>query len=85
MGQPGYTRRNKKYMDTNENERQWPKTFGVKKKCSFMRDICNNRGLSKEGKSHIYNLTLHVKELEKEQQKKKKKPETNKKTHYTRC
>ena len=52
---------------------QCPKTFGMQKNSSHKTELYGNIGLpQKQEKSQINKQTLHLKELEKEQQKKPK-------------
>ena len=69
MGQPGNTRRNKKYMETIDNENVtvinlWDAATEVIKG----KNIAIQAYLKKQEKSQMYNLTLHLNELENKQQ-----------------
>ena len=68
MGQPGNKLRN---LKAHGNKWKWnhigPKFLGYSKSSS-KREVYSNAHLPQEEKSQINNLTLHPKELEKEQQ-----------------
>ena len=59
--------KSKKYLKTNENEKQWPKIYGTSQRSSTkFRAIA---AIVKQEKSQINNVTLQLKKLEKEQNK----------------
>jgi len=55
-------------METNENENNCPKSLGCNKSCSKWEVLAVQAYLKKQEKSQINNITLHVKDLEKEEQ-----------------
>ena len=73
MRQAGQKRRNKKEMETNENENTMAqKLWDAAKVVLRGKYIAIQAYLKKQEKSQINNLILHLKELEKEQQTKPK-------------
>lgn len=59
--------RNKKYMEANESENNGPTSLGYRE-CSSKREIYSDTGLTQNNKKRgPNNLTLKLKELEKEQ------------------
>ena len=62
---------NKKYLETNDNEKKTTQNLWDATKAVLRRKfIAIQSYLKKQEKSQINNLTLHLKQLEKEQQKK---------------
>lgn len=62
----------KKYIETNDNESTTVQNLWDAVKVGSKREVHSNTGLSQQEKSHINNLTLYLKEVEKEQQTKPK-------------
>ena len=62
----------KRYLETNENENTTENLWDTGKAVLRGKSIALQAYLKKQEKSHINNLTLHLKELEKEQQTKPK-------------
>ena len=63
----------RKYLETNENKNTtFPKSMGCSKSSS-KREVYSDASLSQETRKISNNLTLHLKELEKEEQTKSKK------------
>ena len=60
---------NKKYLETNDNENMTTQNLWDAAK-AFQRGKFIQSYLKKQEKSQINNLTLHIKQLEKEEQKK---------------
>ena len=61
----------KKYLETNDDENTTPKPMGCSKRSS-KREVYSNTVLPQETTNISNNLTLHLKELEKEEQTKPK-------------
>ena len=68
----GATRKLKRKFKTNENENMFLQTSGMQQRQSYEGSTQQYRPTSRNKKSPIHNLTLHLKELEKEQQTKPK-------------
>jgi len=67
MGQPRSQRKIKHYMEINENENIMFQNLWDAAKNGSKREVYSNTGLCQEQeKSEINNLTLYLKELEKE-------------------
>ena len=62
----------KKYLETNDNENTIQNLWDVAKVVLRGKLIAIQAFLRKQEKSQIYNLTYHLKELEKEEQTKPK-------------
>ena len=67
----------KKYLETNDNENTIPKPMGCTKSRS-KREVYSNTNLPQETRNISNDLTLHLKQLEKEEQKKPKSAEGKK-------
>ena len=72
MGQQGNKTKDKKYMETNEIEKNIQNLWDAAKVVVREKSIAIQAYLKKQEKSQIKNLTLYLKDLEKEQQRKPK-------------
>ena len=63
---------NKKYLETNDNENTMTQNLWDAAKAVLRERFIAIQYLKKQEKSQIRNLTLHLKELEKEEQTKRK-------------
>ena len=62
----------KKYLETSDNENMTTKNLWDTTKSSSKREVYSNTILPQETKKNSNNLTLHIKQLEKEEQTKPK-------------